>query len=270
MFCNNCGTANADTAAFCVNCGTRLLAPTTVVNPSAVMGSAAAPAPAQPPAPVANAWLAPQPPRTSGKAVASLVLGIVNALGFFLFFPVAILAVVFGHLGRNEVKQSQGAVTGGGMAMTGLVLGYMSVLTLPILLIAAIAIPNLLAARKSANEASAVGSLRTINTACISYSAAYPKKGFPASLRALGPAENGPESEDGAGLIDPQLVGGVRSGYAFSYTPGPPNADGVILTYTVTADPLKPETGRRHFFTDESAVIRAEEGTPANADSPPL
>lgn len=281
MFCNNCGNANADNVRFCVNCGSAMVAPTTVVNPAQVMGAATAPAPV-PPQPTAaapqpqNPWLAVPPPqapvRTSGKAVASLILGIVNALFLFVFFPIGILAVVFGHLGRTEVKRSNGAIGGGGMAMAGLVLGYMSIACVPfILIIAAIAIPNLLSARKSANESSAVGSLRTINTACVSYQATYPAKGYPASLRALGSSPTGTESADGAGYIDDTLASGVKNGYIFTYTPGEPDANGVISTYTVTATPLSPgATGSHGFFTDESAVIRSEINGPPTANSPPL
>src|SRR5438094_8975810 len=57
-----------------------------------------------------------------------------------------------------------------------------------ILIIAAIAIPNLLRARIAANEASAVSSLRTINTAEVTYSTTYPTVGYAATLAALGPA----------------------------------------------------------------------------------
>src|SRR5438477_10460094 len=58
-----------------------------------------------------------------------------------------------------------------------------------ILIIAAIAIPNLLRARIAANEASAVSSLRTINTAMVTYSTTYPDVGYAATLAALGPAD---------------------------------------------------------------------------------
>src|ERR1700704_1446861 len=59
-----------------------------------------------------------------------------------------------------------------------------------ILIIAAIAIPNLLRARMAANEASAVSSVRTINTAEISYESSYPTTGYSSTLLALGPGAN--------------------------------------------------------------------------------
>ncbi len=269
MFCNNCGSANADNAPFCVNCGSSMVAPTAVVHPASTTGAATAPAPAVP-APQ-SAWLAPQPPKTSGKAVAALILGIINALCLFVGFPFAILAVIFGHMGRTEVKQSQGTMTGAGMATTGLVLGYMSAPMVLIALIAAVAIPNLLHLRRSANEASTAATVRTINTACITYSVTYPKKGFPASLEVLGSAQDGrPASEDAAALIDQQLASGEKNGYAFVYIAGPPNADGLITSYTVRADPVNEEAGNRHYFTDESGIVRVEDDAPATVKSPPL
>src|SRR5216684_1903025 len=88
-----------------------------------------------------------------------------------------------------------------------------------ILIIAAIAIPNLLRSRMVANEASAVGSLRTINTACVTYSTTY-GTGFPAALANLGPAN--PATAAQADLIDQVLVAGAKSGYSFTYVAGPP------------------------------------------------
>ena len=58
-----------------------------------------------------------------------------------------------------------------------------------ILIIAAIAVPNLLRSRMAANEASAVGSLRTINTAEVTYTTTYPTIGYAATLAILGPAD---------------------------------------------------------------------------------
>src|SRR6185437_5026044 len=81
-----------------------------------------------------------------------------------------------------------------------------------ILIIAAIAIPNLLRSRMAANEASAVGSLRTINTAEVTYASTYPDVGF-ADLASLGGSGG---TSTGAGLIDSVLAGGAKSGYSFT------------------------------------------------------
>jgi len=87
-----------------------------------------------------------------------------------------------------------------------------------ILIIAAIAIPNLLQARVAANEASAVASLRTINTAEITYASNFPTVGFASTLTALGGTSCTPADETGACLIDSQLASGSKSGYSFSST----------------------------------------------------
>jgi type IV pilus assembly protein PilA len=92
-----------------------------------------------------------------------------------------------------------------------------------ILLLAAIAIPNLLMARMAANEGSAVGSLRTISVAAITYNSTY-GNGFPPSLGVLGgPTGTLIPTCDTALLIDSVLGGSdatVKSGYNFTVSPG--------------------------------------------------
>ena len=132
-----------------------------------------------------------------------------------------------------------------------------------ILIIAAIAIPNLLRSKMAANEASAVGSLRTLNTACVTYSTTY--GAYPASLAVLGPAGGGGATSTTADLIDQVLSAGSKSGYVFSFTAGTSN-----LSYQINADPVtRGQTGQRSFFTDSSGVIRANAtAAAANTDTP--
>ncbi len=123
-----------------------------------------------------------------------------------------------------------------------------------ILIIAAIAIPNLLRARISANESSAVASVRTINTAQVSYNSAYPSVGYSASLGNLAGTSCTPPSSSGACLIDTQLASGTKSGYTFSLTSagGPPAG-----SYQSLAAPLTPnQTGVRYFCSFEDGVVR--------------
>ena len=123
-----------------------------------------------------------------------------------------------------------------------------------ILVIAAIAIPNLLRARIAANEASAVGSLRSLNTAQITYDSSYPTVGFATTLASLAGVNCAPPGSSGACLIDTQLASGSKSGYSFTEggLSGTPNA-----TYQFRADPLSPNTtGVRYFCTFADAVIR--------------
>jgi len=134
-----------------------------------------------------------------------------------------------------------------------------------ILIIAAIAIPNLLRSRIAANEASAVGSLRTINTAQITYASTYPAQGFATNLATLG--GTGTSSSSSSALLLDNVLGSnspnngssssaanTKSGYNFYVT-----ATGAqpVPTYSANANPVKvDQTGKRFFFTDASGVIR--------------
>jgi type IV pilus assembly protein PilA len=125
-----------------------------------------------------------------------------------------------------------------------------------ILIIAAIAIPNLLRSKMAANEASAVASLRTLNTSIVAYSTTYATD--PSNLASLGPASTA--SSTAADLVD-NLLGAdpaVKSGYSITYTP-------------VVATPVSSSTGQRKFFTDQSGVIRqTTDGTAPTASSTPI
>ena len=138
-----------------------------------------------------------------------------------------------------------------------------------ILIIAAIAIPNLLRSKMAANEASAVASLRTYNTAIVAYQTTYatdPTTDF----SQLGPATSGTPSASSADLVD-NLLGitgsPVKSGYTFTYAPvaGTP-----VTQYTILAVPQSTSTGQRKFFTDQSGVIRqtTDNSTPTVTSTP--
>ena len=139
-----------------------------------------------------------------------------------------------------------------------------------ILIIAAIAIPNRLRSKMSANEVSAVASLRTINEACVTYSASY--TGYPSSLSVLGgEGTSANPSSTSAELIDNVLQTGLKTGYSFSFTPGSADGMGYIETYTVTASPItQGVTGLRYFYTDETDVIRASSTGAATSASTPI
>ena len=139
-----------------------------------------------------------------------------------------------------------------------------------ILIIAAIAIPNLLRSRMAANEASAVGSIRTINTSAVTFSSTYPNAGFPATLGALGGPSPCPAATQAAScLLDAVLAGGTKSGYIFAWT-GDGNTPSV--GYSITGTPVSVgTTGQRMFFSDQSGVIRyAASGAGATVASPAL
>jgi len=123
-----------------------------------------------------------------------------------------------------------------------------------ILIIAAIAIPNLLRSRMAANEASAVGSIRTINTASIAFQTTFPTVGLPATLAALGGANPCSASSATGCLIDQILATGTKGGYAFAWTG---DARTPSITYTITATPVViGNSGQRMFCSDQTGVIR--------------
>ena len=137
-----------------------------------------------------------------------------------------------------------------------------------ILIIAAIAIPNLLRSRIAANQASAVGSCRTINTAMVTYATTY-NTGYAGTLLAVGTGAT-PPTASAAGLIDSVLAAGNKSGYTFAYTAGSA-VGGRINTYTLTAVPQTVGTTGTNFnFTDETGVIRQSSTGAASAASSPV
>jgi type IV pilus assembly protein PilA len=134
-------------------------------------------------------------------------------------------------------------------------------------IIAAIAIPNLLRSKMAANEAAAVGSLRTVNSSCVAYSSNW-GTGFPVSLSYLGPGK--PATATAADLVDSVIAAGTKSGYALTYVSSAPS-NGKIWTYTINASPMVPgQTGGRYFFTDQTGVIRSNSGGSATVSSSPI
>jgi len=131
-----------------------------------------------------------------------------------------------------------------------------------ILIIAAIAIPNLMRARMAANDSSAAASIHTINTAEATYFGTYPNVGFPATLAPLGGAAPCTVSMATACLIDDNLAqngfGNGKSGYSFAAT-GSPSVGSVINNqFYVTGTPLGSMTGTRSYCAVEDLVIRLQ------------
>jgi type IV pilus assembly protein PilA len=127
-----------------------------------------------------------------------------------------------------------------------------------ILIIAAIAIPNLLRAKMAANESSAVASLRTINTAMTSYFSAFPTTGYAANLAALGPGAAVPcvATIASACLIDSSLASGTKNGFNIAATGGN-TVNGVTFNYYSTATPVTLHgTGDRSFCGYDDSVVR--------------
>jgi len=122
-----------------------------------------------------------------------------------------------------------------------------------ILIISAIAVPNFLRSRLRANEASAVASLRVINTAAVTYSLTYPDLGFPAQLSTLGGANPCTSSSAQACLLDDILAQGTKGGYNFAWT-----GDGLTpsVNFTLTGTPQVPgASGQNMYCSDQTGIV---------------
>jgi type IV pilus assembly protein PilA len=156
-----------------------------------------------------------------------------------------------------------------------------------ILIIAAIAIPNLIRARIAANQSSAASSLRTLASASAMYSSTY-QDGYPGSFAVLAaPAGGGAVSCNTAGLIDTVLASQQKSGYTFTWQTGAAqltgnavpqgcNAGGYTDMFAVTAAPASTSTGTEYYCVDATNVIyqnataiaATNTGCPTTGDTP--
>jgi hypothetical protein len=211
------------------------------------------------------------PPKTSWKGVTSLLLGF-----FFWAIPFAIASVVLGHLSLKDIRNSGGKLAGRGIAIAGLVLGYVGLAIFPMILAVWLWIlPKLMASPVEVNESSAITAMGTIHQAADSYQKLY-GNGFPPSLSVL--AGLGAPDCNKAALIDSELAAGDRSGYLFAYTSRgvrPEAGKGCNVPggagYEVTATPKEPgTTGVRSFYSDENGEIRVNAGATATKASPLL
>lgn len=195
-----------------------------------------------------------------GLAIAALVLGIIGFFTVGLIGIGAIAGIVLACIAMSKIKREPWQYGGRGMAIAALVLNIMSLVTfVPVGIIASIAIPNLLASRRAANEGSAMSSLRTLASAEMAYQA------------TTGAGKYGTLSElAAADLIDSRLATGTKNGYNFTVElttnedyPGF-EVVGVPMTYG--------NSGIRSFYIDETGVIRAgdKSGKPSTKMDPPL
>jgi type IV pilus assembly protein PilA len=142
-----------------------------------------------------------------------------------------------------------------------------------VLVVAAVAIPNLLRSRMAANEASAVGSLRSILTSQVTYRGTYPDRGFAFDLAKLGTDPRGPanHSADHAGFLNESLAAATCTGDAWCAKSGYQfRVKAVCMQhqcaeYVVVATPVDSNTGTRSFCSTSSGVIRYKLGSPLTA-----
>jgi len=264
MFCFRCGTSMPDTSVACPQCGTAVADAPQV-----------APPPLAPPA--AAPWSStPQQlyfdrPRTDGKAVASLICGILSLMCFTVL--AGIPAVILGHLSKSDIRKSQGRLQGDGIALAGLITGYAGI-AFGLLIIPAIVIPNLLRTRMQAHASGAASTVRTLNTAQVTYQVRYPDTGYGRDLATLGPgtatgcSSQGPSAQH-ACLIDSALGSArcttgkwcAKNGYNFTIV-GVCPSEGSCTDYIVTATPLGTSTEGKSFCSTNDAVVRYKTGPP--------
>jgi len=228
-FCLGCGNSIAEGERYCSVCGRDSQAGTSIaaVDPQVAFGL---------------------PAETSGKALFSLVCGIL-----FIILPFSIIAVIFGYIALSDIRKSPGRLKGRGLAITGIVLGYVGVAFIAGLI--GLGIYGIRKAQKeitnaafATSEGSVVSSLRTLNTAEIAYGQAHRNLGYTCSLSELRRVWG----------ISKDLAGGKKNGYQFelrncvSSRPGGPIAKYQLLAYS--ADPVR--AGAPAYCTDESDVIR--------------
>lgn len=199
-----------------------------------------------------------QPTLKSGLAIASMVLGIVGFVTSILLVGVLIAPVglILGIVALIKANKRPRIYGGKGFAIAGIVLSGLIVLFIP--LIATIAIPNLLAARRAANEGSAISSLRTLSGAEMTFMAAG-GGGRCGDLTALSSQK----------LIDPALAKGEKHGYRFMVINLPTVSGGCELH----AAPVSSSTGTRSFyFSTEDGIMRAaaKNGKFADANDAPI
>ena len=211
-----------------------------------------------------------------------MILGIAS-FALCLTFITGIPAIILGHISWSKVRRSMGQLKGEGMAMAGLIMGYLSIPWF--LIFAAIAIPNFAKARISANEAVAMSTIRTFNTTQVTYETEYPARGYAPDLATLGP---GPDNNCGAKgtaehacLIDNVLgnqrcTSGVwcqKGAYKYTITANckahgsrapqeQQDDEGDCKDYVVVATPVTVNDGRRSFCSVPDAVVRYHFGPP--------
>ena len=199
-----------------------------------------------------------------GMAIVALVLGIIGFFTAGVLFVGAITGIVLACVAMSRAKRDPWLYGGHGMAVAALVLNIVALVSfVPMGMVAAIAIPNLLASRRAANEGSAQSSLRTLHAAEATYQA------------TKGAGNFGTLSELAAeGLIDSKLATGTKNGYKFTVelTTSEMNYPGFAVVGVPMTYGGVEATGIRSFYVDETGVIRGGDkfGRPATKEDRPL
>lgn len=223
-FCLGCGSSMVEGERFCGVCGRDSEAGTSVprIDPGVAFGLA---------------------PETSGKAIFSLI-----ASFFIIILPFSIVAVVFGHLALSEIRKSGGRLTGKGLAIAGIVLGYLGTAFFLALLGIGIWVDRTRSTRRSglaSGETSVIATVRTLNTAEIAYRQAHREEGYTCSLQDLSSAWG----------INADVVRGRKNGYVFQLQGCQDEVP--VVKYQVVAYPsVSARKGSPAYCSDQTSIIR--------------
>jgi Domain of unknown function (DUF4190) len=236
-FCLGCGNGMSEGERFCGICGRDSLAPSSrpAVDPAVAFGL---------------------PPQTSAKAIFSLISGLL-----FIILPFSLAAIIFGHLSLSEIRNSGGRLTGKGLAIAGLGLGYLGVVAILGLIVWSgfylrqreKTVAEKVKVVDYANPV--VSAVRSLNMAEIAYAQGHPETGYTCSLSELKAAWG----------LNNDLAQGQQDGYIFEIkgcTAAKPN--GPIAKYQIVAYPAATnKTGTAAFCSNESDLIKvARNGSP--------
>ncbi len=168
------------------------------------------------------------PPKASGLAIASLVLGIISVLGSCI---TGIPAIICGHLALSKIKKSAGQIGGFGLALTGLILGY--IFTAFAIIYAGLAVPTAMKALHKAEQVTLINNGKALKSSLDLYAASNAGS-YPASMTDLIPSAIGSRSE-----LDELLA--IKGGGEFSYVSGlTQSSPGNLIVFY--SPPLKPDT----------------------------
>ncbi|HLJ91168.1 MAG TPA: DUF4190 domain-containing protein [Candidatus Angelobacter sp.] len=257
MFCQQCGMDVPENSHFCLQCGAAIAANArgatlTARNSAQETVSTAATTTVEPSL----------SQKTDPTAIWSLALGILSLI--CLVFT-GIPAIILGHTARTNIRRHPGRVKGGGMALAGLTLGYLGATALPLVIAVAVLLPSFSRMRISANEEKAATEMRTLSIAIETYKTQY--NGYPPSLQALGPAAGSP-SADAASLINSKLSAGTSGVYRYTYQRIDGQPMNGIGGFTLRGDPTSDDGGVKHYFTDQTGLIRYQNNKAAGPRGP--
>jgi type IV pilus assembly protein PilA len=178
-----------------------------------------------------------------------------------------VLKLLLNYRPMNTNKPSRGAPGGLMRSAKGFSLIELLIVVAIILIIAAIAIPNLLQAKIAANESSAAAGLHVLQTAEVTYNTAYPTVGFADGIAQLGGAGPCTPASTAACLVDNVLAtaipgSGGKSGYLYQATGNKGGGSTFNTGYVVGAAPIAfPSSGNRDFCSTSDVTLHAKMGT---------